>query len=60
LVIIEVIQRDAVQLPASHLGHLLPVNARGALEEKSGINEHSRQRRAAVPQKRKAPGFGKL
>jgi hypothetical protein len=49
-----------MQLLGSRVGRLASVDARSTLEEKSRIHEHSGQCQATVPQKRKAPGFGKL
>jgi hypothetical protein len=60
VIVIEMIESDAVQLLGSRLGRLVPVNMCSAFEEKTCIHEHRGQREAPVPQKRKAPGFGKL
>jgi hypothetical protein len=60
LVIIEMIESDAVQLSCSCFGGLLSVDACRTLEEESGIYQNRSERRATVPQKRKAPGFSKL
>jgi hypothetical protein len=60
VVIIEMVESDPMQLLGSRVWCLASVDARSTLEEKSRIHEHSSQCQATVPQKRKAPGFGKL
>jgi hypothetical protein len=60
VVIIEMVKSNPMQLLGSRIGCLAPVDARSTFEEKSPIYEHSSQCQATVPQKRKAPGFGKL
>ena len=60
VVIIEMVESDPMQLLSGRVWCLASVDARSTLEEKSRIHEHCSQCQATVPQKRKAPGFGKL
>lgn len=60
MVVVEMIECDAVQLSGSRIGSLATIDARGTLEEKARIDQYCGQCQAAMPQKRKAPGFGKL
>src|ERR1700722_20285255 len=54
------VEGDAVQLLRGRFGCLVTVDACGSFEEKRRVYQYGSQRQAAVPQKRKAPGFSKL
>src|ERR1700722_7769353 len=49
LVIVEVIQSDAVQLSCRCFGRLLPVDVHSPFEEKAGIYQHCSERWTTVP-----------
>lgn len=55
MIIIEMVEGDAMQLPRSLLRRLVSVDPRGALQKKTCIHEHSGQHQAGVAQK-KSPG----
>jgi hypothetical protein len=56
LIIVEMIESNAVQLSCRCFGGLMSIDTLGTLEEKSGIYQNGRERWTTVPQKKKPLG----